>query len=210
MRPRNRPRRDRTPDFAARTLGQPMQKAPEYCTPGFSSANAAKLEPAAGNNVAAKVEFPRRDRNRMRSLLLLLERAGVGHDGTQEERGAADNVAKDGAQGNIKTLVAARDTRERRARLAGRGVQADQRKENRRVAQTFGGAQQAPQVRRLSFGAVDADVLYQSRREKPAPNPTRPPPAREGGAEASVRAGMIARHVVIPGVRATLRLVIPA
>src|SRR5207237_1668866 len=43
------------------------------------------------------------------------------------------------------------------------------------------------QGRRLSFGAVDADLLHQPRRQDAAENATRKAGAREGRAEASIR-----------------------
>src|SRR5882724_3282405 len=63
----------------------------------------------------------------------------------------------------VPALVAARGTRERCAGSQTRRVQTDECKENRSIAEALGGAQLAPQGRRLSLGAVDADVPYQPR-----------------------------------------------
>jgi hypothetical protein len=61
---------------------------------------------------------------------------------------------------------------------------------NRRLAETLGGAQFTPQGRRLSLGALDADLLCQSCRQDIAENPARAAGARQGRIEAAVRAGV--------------------
>src|SRR5258705_307345 len=57
---------------------------------------------------------------------------------------------------------------------------------HRGIAQALGGAQFAPQGRRLSLGALNVDVLYQPRRQDVAENATRPAAARQDRAEAPV------------------------
>ena len=88
-----------------------------------------------------------------------------------------------------KTLVAARDRAKRRARSQARRLQADRPEENRSFAETLGGTQFAPQGRRLPLGALDADLLYQPRRQGPAEDPTRAAGAGQGRIEAGVREG---------------------
>ena len=72
-----------------------------------------------------------------------------------------------------------------------RSVGSHEREKDRGVAETLRGEQFAPQIRRLSIGAVDADLLYQPRRKDAAENPARAAGAREGGIEASVRQGLM-------------------
>src|SRR5690242_14473311 len=87
-------------------------------------------------------------------------------------------------------LVTARDARERRAGPEAGRVQADQREEDRLIVEAFGRALVASQVRRLSLRTLDADVLYQPRRQDPAEDATRAAGTREGGVEASVWEGL--------------------
>src|SRR5258705_8671432 len=98
--------------------------------------------------------------------------------------GASEDRRK---EGRAKALVAARDAGKRCARSQGGRVQTDEREEDRVIAQAVRGAQLAPQDGRLPLRAVDADLLYQSRRQDPAKNPARAAGACEGGIEASVR-----------------------
>src|SRR5262249_53409737 len=91
------------------------------------------------------------------------------------------------------TLVTTRDARERRAGPEEGCVQADEREEDRLVLEAIGRAQLPPQVRRLSLGAVDADVLHQSSGQDPAEDATRAARGREAGAEAPVRQGLRAK-----------------
>src|SRR5712672_1427946 len=104
--------------------------------------------------------------------------------------GASEDRRK---EGRAKALVAARDAGKRCARSQGGRVQTEEREEDRVIAQAVRGAQLAPQDGRLPLRAVDADLLYQSRRQDPAKNPTRPARACEGGVEASVRQGIARR-----------------
>jgi hypothetical protein len=64
----------------------------------------------------------------------------------------------------------------------------------RGIAQALGGTKFTPQGRRLSLGALDADLLYQPRRQDVAKNATRPAAARQGGVEATVSSRRIDRH----------------
>jgi hypothetical protein len=86
-----------------------------------------------------------------------------------------------------KALVAARDAGKRCARSQTRGFQTDRSEEDRGFAQALRGAQFAPQDRRLSIRALDADVLYQPRRQDVAEITARAIAAREGRVEVSVR-----------------------
>jgi len=104
--------------------------------------------------------------------------------------GSKNTCADDRAEGRAKTLVAARHGRERRARSASRRVQADQREEDRGLAEAFGGTQRAPQIRRLSLGAVDADLLHQPRRQEFTEDRAQPAGAGKDGIEARVREGV--------------------
>ena len=79
--------------------------------------------------------------------------------------------------------------------LKARRVQADQREEDRSIAEVLGGAQLAPEIRRLSLGALDADLLHQSRRQEPAEDGARPAGTGEGRIETPVRQ----RIAVAPG-----------
>ena len=67
-----------------------------------------------------------------------------------------------------------------------RRLQTDKREENRGVPQTIGRTKFTPQDRRLSLGAVDADLLHQPRRQNFAESTTHAIGAREGRTEASV------------------------
>jgi uncharacterized protein DUF3175 len=59
-----------------------------------------------------------------------------------------------------KTLVAARDPGRRRARSEARRLYPARPEGDRGLAEALGRTQLAPQERRLSFGALDADLLY--------------------------------------------------
>lgn len=63
------------------------------------------------------------------------------------------------------TMVAPGDRAQRRARPETGGVQARKRKEDRGVIEALRGKELTPQDRRLSLGALDADLLHQSRRQ---------------------------------------------
>jgi hypothetical protein len=67
------------------------------------------------------------------------------------------------------------------------GVHVAGPEENRGIAETLRGTQFAPQGRRLSLGAFDADVLCQSCRQDVAEDATRTAGARQGRIEAAVR-----------------------
>src|ERR1700754_474031 len=84
-------------------------------------------------------------------------------------------------QGCSEAMVAARDTTERCARSETRRVHLARSETNRSFAETLCGAQFAPQGRRLSLGALDADLLRQSCRQDAAEDP-----ARQGRIEAAV------------------------
>src|SRR5712691_7806051 len=151
--------------------------------PGRSGAIAANLIPATLFNAAERQGFPAQpQRNGSGPRLFSPSMHGV-DDGCAQEAciftpspgtkspgtkstGSKNTCADDRATGRAKTLVAARHERERRARSASRRVQADQREEDRGLAEAFGGTQRAPQIRRLSLGAVDADLLHQPRRQE--------------------------------------------
>src|SRR5258708_23083579 len=132
---------------------------------------------------------------------------GVGNDSTSQnfntQDGAKGSNPKSGygasrdrsKEGRAEALVTERDAGKRCARSQEGRVQADEREEDRVIAQAVRGAQFAPQDGRLPLRAVDADLLYQSRRQDPAKDATRPAGAREGGVEAPVREGII---LVVP------------
>src|SRR6266852_5893579 len=130
--------------------------------PGRSGAIAANLIPATLFNAAERQGFPAQpQRNGSGPRLFSPSMHGV-DDGCAQETciftpspgtrsiGSKNTFADDRAEGRAKTLVAARHERERRARSASRRVQADQREEDRGLAEAFGGTQRAPQIRRLS------------------------------------------------------------
>jgi hypothetical protein len=148
-----------------------------------------------------------------------LKRHGVEHGGTPEtisfaqspgaQEGTNRHARDDRPEGardawktitgqiGIKALVAARHKGKRRARSETRRLQTCQRKEDRSIAQALGGAQFAPQGRRLSFSAIDADFLHQPRRQDITQDPARPVGAGQGGIEAAVSSrlsGRITRH----------------
>src|SRR5262252_3856125 len=91
-------------------------------------------------------------------------------DGRPQETAGSKGASSKSAEGKFAALVAARYGEERRARSRSRGVQAHQCKENCHVAEAFGGTQRAPEIRRLSLRAIDADLLYQPRRQEAAEN----------------------------------------
>ena len=118
---------------------------------------------------------------------------GVGNGRTSKSQRSAKDRGTQKCPQNIngeenveQTMVAAGHPGKRRARSQARRLQTDKREENRGVAQAIGGTQFAPQGRRLSLGAVDADLLYQPRRQDIAENTTHATGAREGRVEASV------------------------
>ena len=98
------------------------------------------------------------------------------------------SVAK--TQSVSEALVAARDRRERCARSEARRFHLAGSEANRGIAEALGGTQFAPQGRRLSLGALDADVLCQSCREDLAEDPARTAGARQGRTEAAVWEGV--------------------
>src|SRR6185437_5952370 len=110
---------------------------------------------------------------------------GIDDGRTQEEIFAQNHSAQENnaqgsnKKGRAKALVAARYPRKRCARPEGWRVQADQRQENRGIAEAIGRTQLPPQIRRLPLGAIDAGVLYQSRRKEFAEDAARPARARE-------------------------------
>src|SRR5215831_19957013 len=112
-------------------------------------------------------------------------------DGRPQETAGSKGVSSKNAEGQFAALVAARHRKERRARSRSRGVQAHQCKENCHVAEALGGTQRAPKIRGLSLRAIDADLLYQPRRQEPAEHRTRPAGARENRVEAAVSSRMI-------------------
>src|SRR6266542_491700 len=78
-----------------------------------------------------------------------------------------------------QALVTAGHAGKRRARSRARRVQTDQCEEDRGFTQAVRGTQFTPQDRRLSLGALDADLLYQPRRQEFAQSPARPAATRE-------------------------------
>ena len=145
-----------------------------------------------------------------------LKRHGVEHGGTPEtisfaqspgaQEGTNRHARDDRPEGardawktitgqiGIKALVAARHKGKRRARSETRRLQTCQRKEDRSIAQALGGAQFAPQGRRLSFSAIDADFLHQPRRQDITEDPARPVGAGQGGIEAAVSSRLSGRN----------------
>jgi hypothetical protein len=105
---------------------------------------------------------------------------------TATHKTASKTAAKTTAEGVAKALVATRDPGERRARSQARCLHAAGSKADRSIAQALGGTQLAPQDRRLSLGAVDADVLYQPRRQDLAQDAARAAAARQDRVEAAV------------------------
>jgi len=97
-------------------------------------------------------------------------------------------------EGVAKALVAASNAGKRRARSETRRLQANQREENRSIAQALGGTKFTPQDGRLSLRALDADLLYQPRRQDLAENARRPIAARQDRTEAAVSSRRIDRH----------------
>jgi Protein of unknown function (DUF3175) len=79
---------------------------------------------------------------------------------------------QDPAQPHTKTLVAARHTGKRRTRSQEGRVQADEREEDRLLAQAIGGTQFAPQVRRLR-SALSMLTFYINRAGKTLPKTRR-------------------------------------
>src|SRR6266550_3490110 len=164
--------------------------------------------PATFDNARAPSKFLITARNRSGGLPFPLKQHGVEHGGTSE--GSAFAQKRDAQEGTsshtphgqpegarsagktitpesvIKTLVAARYQGKRRAGPETRRLQTYQRKEDRSIAQALGGTQFAPQDRRLSFGALDADFLYQPRRQDVAENPAGSAATGEDGIEAAV------------------------
>src|SRR5229473_2589814 len=158
-----------------------------------------------GVNAARTTGFPHCGKGTDLGLLpFWLKRQG-GDDGRTQD--GAQNRAKEsrkkiGPEGRlraqktrdqkdiVKTLVAARHRAKRCARSQARRLQADRSEENRGITKALGGTEFAPQDRRLSLGALDADLLYQPCRQGPAEDATRPAGAGQGRIEAAVREGV--------------------
>src|SRR3981081_3298246 len=144
---------------------------------------------ATDSNAPAPSEFPRRGKgtDRLRTRFRL-ERYGVDDARTPETLAFAQNCSAqsrqqdcgkdDGPESVAKALVATRDPGERRARSQARRLHAAGSKADRSVAEALGGTQFAPQGRLLSLGVVDADVLYQPRRQDLVENAARAAAAR--------------------------------
>ena len=77
-------------------------------------------------------------------------------------------------------LVGACDARKRCARSRPRRLHQARSKAHRGVAETIGGTQPPAQNRSIPFGAVDVDLLHQSRRQEPAGQPSQNLGARQG------------------------------
>jgi hypothetical protein len=121
------------------------------------------------------------------------------HDRTQEIGGFAQsgntqdhpkNRTKDKrTKGSAQALVTTRDPGEQRARSGAGRLHADRSEEDRGLAQALGGTQFAPQGRRLSLGAFNADLLHQPCRQDLAKDATATTGAGQDGAEAAVWQG---------------------
>ena len=95
---------------------------------------------------------------------------------------------QDAARRTRPALVEARDRDERRARPEGRRVHVARSEEDRGLAEALRRAQQAAQGEPLSFGALDADLLHQPRRQEPAglaPQGARPCEGRTEGSNST-------------------------
>src|SRR6266700_5420951 len=89
-------------------------------------------------------------------------------DTASEDKRQAQHNGQELETRDAEALVAARDKGERRARPEAWRVQIDQREGDRGLAKAFSRTQRAPQDRRLSLGAIDADILHQPRRQDAA------------------------------------------
>jgi len=76
-------------------------------------------------------------------------------------------------------LVGACDARKRCARSRPRRLHQARSKAHRGVAETIGGTQPPAQSRSVPLGAVDADLLHQSRRQESAGQPAQNPGTRQ-------------------------------
>src|SRR5262245_5404568 len=87
-------------------------------------------------------------------------------------------------------MVPARHRAERRARSQARRLHLEGPRADRGLAQALGRAQPAPQVRSLSLGDVDADVLSQPCRQDAAGGPQEDLATRQGRTAQAVRQGL--------------------
>ena len=76
-------------------------------------------------------------------------------------------------------LVGAGDARKRRARSRPRRVHQTRPQAHRGVVEALGGTQPPAQSQSVPLGAVDADLLHQSRRQEPASQPAQNPRTRQ-------------------------------
>ena len=118
------------------------------------------------------------------------DRATQNGDGTPPR--SAQNFKENQAKVSSKTavveaMVAARHTGKRCARSQTRRLHVTGPEADRSLAQALGRTQLAPQGRRLSLGAFDADVLYQPGRSNAAEDATRAAEPGQGRTEAAVR-----------------------
>ena len=128
--------------------------------------------PATHDNVPAKREFPQGGTGtcRNRSRFFRPGQAELGDGGKSQDSSPQDVTKQDATKGDrsrhqhktantqraqriAKALVAACHARKRCARPQARHIQADEREEDRCIAEAFGGAKFASQGRRLSLGA---------------------------------------------------------
>ncbi len=99
-----------------------------------------------------------------------------------KKKGAEDRWPK----GRVQPLVATRHPRKRRARLATWRLYDARPEADRGLVEALSRAQFAAQGRRLSFRSLDADILYQSRREDTAQDPAATAGASQDRAETPV------------------------
>ena len=184
--------------MAAYPWVEPMKKCPEICC-----SSAPKLDdgcscwpPSSTSSQGASSRIAAREP--IRPVAVFRRQDGVGHGRTESIACAQDDSAQDrpqrkdtrpeGKSGTQKirseeaiaeALVTARHPGERRARSKTRCLYVAGSQANCGFAQAFSGTQFAPQDRRLSLGAFDADFLYQPRRQDLAKNPARPAAARQ-------------------------------
>src|SRR5438874_10565234 len=124
----------------------------------------AKAEHPARRNLNTSLRFVREPNDR--APVFGKTRDGVDHGRTPEDHpptqdsGPKKQPHHDREEILAQAMVATGDTGKRRARSETRRLQADECEENRGVAQALGRTYFAPQGRRLSLGAVDADFPY--------------------------------------------------
>jgi hypothetical protein len=137
--------------------------------------------------------FEERQEPNNRTTVLRQNSNGASHGRTSEDHTPAQNCGpKEQPQDDCEeiiaeAMVAASHPGKRCTRSEARRLHADQREEDRGVAEAIRRTQFAPQIGRVSIGAVDADLLYQPRRKDLAEDAARKVRTREGRVEASVR-----------------------